>query len=88
MNIEKEKVEMMKKSSWKRRIKEKVNKKIDERLHIEMEGKAKSRTIKEGKWKWKNLAIRSYDGWDRKDIANKDKTANVGSENWLYTERI
>ena len=25
--------------------------------------------------------IRNYDGWDRKDIANEDKTANVGSEN-------
>ena len=68
LNIEKEKLEVMKKSSWKRRIKEKINKKMAERLHRETEGKTKSRTIKRVNEKWKNIAIRNYDGSDRKDI--------------------
>ena len=45
------KVGAMKISAWKRLVKYKMKNKIEERLKREMEGKTKSRTIKEDKWK-------------------------------------
>ena len=45
------KVGAMKKSAWKRLVKYKMKTKIEDRLKREMEGKTKSRTIKEDKWK-------------------------------------
>ena len=41
----------MKISAWKRLVKYKMKNKIEERLKREIEGKTKSRTIKEDKWK-------------------------------------
>ena len=43
------KVEAIKKSTWKRLVKSKMKNKIKERLKKEMEGKTKSRAIKEDK---------------------------------------
>ena len=47
------KPETTRKSAWKRLVKYKMKNKIEERLKKEMEGKTKSRTIKEDKWKMK-----------------------------------
>ena len=45
------------KSTWKRLVKYKMKNKIEERLKKEMEGKAKSRTIREDKWKMKEYIL-------------------------------
>ena len=42
-----------KKTTWKGLVKYKMKNKIEERLKREIEGKAKSKTIKEDKWKIK-----------------------------------
>ena len=43
----------MKKSEWKRRIKDKVQNKIQEGAEKEVENKTKLRTVKEDKWERK-----------------------------------
>ena len=45
------------KSTWKRLVNYKMKNKIEERLKKEMEGKAKSRTIREDKWKMKEYIL-------------------------------
>ena len=61
------KVGAIKKSTWKRLVKYKMKNKIEERLKREMEGKTKSRTIKEGKWKMKEYILNCH-GEDARDI--------------------
>ena len=57
LEINKVKVGAIKKSTWKRLVKDKMKNKIEERLKREMEGKTKSRTIKEDKWKMKEYIL-------------------------------
>ena len=61
------KVGAMKKSTWKRLVKYKMKNKIEERLKREMEGKTKSRTIKEDKWKMKEYIL-NCNGEDARGI--------------------
>ena len=61
------KVGAMKKSTWKRLVKYKMKNKIEERLKREMEGKTKSRTIKEDKWKMKEYIL-NCNGEDARDM--------------------
>ena len=61
------KVGTIKKSTWKRLVKYKMKNKIEERLKKEMEGKTKSRTIKEDKWKMKEYIL-NCNGEDAKNI--------------------
>ena len=56
----------MTKSTWKRLVKDKMKNKIVERLKREIEGKTKSRTIKEEKWKMKEYILNCY-GKDARD---------------------
>ena len=57
----------IKKSTWKRLVKYKMKNKKEERLKKEMEGKTKSRTIKEDKWKMKEYIL-NCNGEDAKNI--------------------
>ena len=61
------KVGAIKKSTWKRLVKDKMKNKIEERLKREMEGKTKSRTIKDDKWKMKEYIL-NCNGEDARDI--------------------
>ena len=61
------KVGAIKISTWKRLVKSKMKNKIEERLKEEMEGKTKSRTIKEDKWKMKEYIL-NCNGEDARDI--------------------
>ena len=61
------KVGAIKESSWKRLVKYKMKNKIEESLKKEMEGKTKSRTIKEDKWKMKEYIL-NCNGEDARDI--------------------
>ena len=61
------KVGAIKKSTWKRLVKYKMKNKIEERLKREMEGKTKSRTIKEDKWKMKEYILNCH-GENARDI--------------------
>ena len=53
LNIKLEAAATMKKSEWKRTIKDKVQNKIQERVEKEMENKTKLRTVREDKWERK-----------------------------------
>ena len=53
LNIKLEAAVTMKKSEWKRTIKDKVQNKIQERVEKEMENKTKLRTVRENKWERK-----------------------------------
>ena len=61
------KVGAIKKSTWKRLVKYKMKNKTEERLKREMEGKTKSRTIKDDKWKMKEYIL-NCNGEDARDI--------------------
>ena len=61
------KVGAMKISTWKRLVKYKMKNKLEERLKREMEGKAKSSTMKEYKWKMKAYILKC-NGEDVRDI--------------------
>ena len=61
------KVGAIKKSTWKRVVKYKMKNEIEERLKRETEGKTKSRTIKEDKWKMKDYIL-NCNGEDARDI--------------------
>ena len=61
------KVWAIKESTWKRLVKHKMKNKIEEILKNEMEGKTKSRTIKESKSKMKEY-ISNCNGEDARDI--------------------
>ena len=61
------KVGATKKSTWKRLVKYKMKNRIEERLKREMEGKTKSRTIKEDKWKMKEYIL-NCNGEDARDM--------------------
>ena len=61
------KVGAIKESTWKRLVKYKMKNKIEESLKKEMEGKTKSRTIKEDKWKMKEYIL-NCNGEDARDI--------------------
>ena len=50
LNIKLEAEITMKKSEWKRRIKDKVQNEFQERVEKEMESQAKLRTVREDKW--------------------------------------
>ena len=67
LEINKAKVGAITKSTWKRLVKDKMKNKIVERLKREMEGKTKSRTIKEEKWKMKEYILNCY-GKDARDM--------------------
>ena len=43
----------MKKSDWKRTVKDKIQNQIQERVEKKMENKTKLRTVREGKWERK-----------------------------------
>ena len=53
LNIKLEAAVAMKKSEWKRTIKDKIQNKIQERVEKEMENKTKLRTVREDKWERK-----------------------------------
>ena len=57
----------MKKSDWKRRIKDNVQNKIQERVKKEMKNKTKLRTVREDKWERQEY-IATYDSDLVKDI--------------------
>ena len=61
------KVEAIKKSTWKRLTQHQIKNKIEERLKKEMEGKTKSKTIKDDKWKMKDYIL-NCNGEDARDI--------------------
>ena len=61
------KVGAIKISTWKSLVKYKMRNKIEVRLKEEMEGKTKSRTIKEDKWKMKEYIL-NCNGEDARDI--------------------
>ena len=67
LNIKLEAAVAMKKSEWKRTIKDKVQNKIQERVEKEMENKTKLRTVREDKWERKEY-IAKCDGNLVKDI--------------------
>ena len=48
LNIKLEKAVIMKKSDWKRTVKDKIQNQIQERVEKEMENKTKLRTVREG----------------------------------------
>ena len=50
LNIKLEAEITMKKSEWKRRIKDKVQNEFQERVEKEMESQTKLRTVREDKW--------------------------------------
>ena len=53
LNIKLEAAVTMKKSKWKRTVKDKVQNKIQESVEKEMENKTKLRTVREDKWERK-----------------------------------
>ena len=53
LNIKLEKAVIMKKSDWKRTVKDKIQNQIQERVENEMENKTKLRTVREDKWERK-----------------------------------
>ena len=53
LNIKLEKAVIMKKSDWKRTVKDKIQNQIQERVEKEMENKTKLRTVREDKWERK-----------------------------------
>ena len=53
LNIKLEKGVIMKKSDWKRTVKDKIKNQIQERVEKEMENKTKLRTVREDKWERK-----------------------------------
>ena len=55
LNIKLEKAVIMKKSDWKRTVKDKIQNKIQERVEKEMENKTKLRTVREDKWGKKGI---------------------------------
>ena len=57
LNIKLEKAVIMKKSDWKRTVKDKIQNQIQERVEKEMENKTKLRTVRENKWKRKEHVI-------------------------------
>ena len=69
LNIKLEAAVTMKKSEWKRRIKDKVQNKIQERKEKEMENKSKQRTVREDTWERKEY-IAICDSDIVKDIMN------------------
>ena len=53
-------VENMSKSKWKKQVKEKIGKSIEERIKQEMTNKTKARTIIKDKWERKKY-LQEYD---------------------------
>ena len=53
LNIKLEKAVIMKKSDWKRTVKDKIQNQIQERVEKEMKNKTKLRTVREDKWERK-----------------------------------
>ena len=58
----------MKKSDWKRTVKDKIQNQIQERVEKEMENKTKLRTVREDKWERKEY-ITTCDSDDSKNDA-------------------
>ena len=55
INIKLEKEVIMKKSDWKRTVKDKIQNQIQERVEKEMENKTELRTVREDKWERKEF---------------------------------